>query len=234
VTVYRDGAAVGTATPGRDGRFSLPVPLAEGANAFTAVAANHGGASPESNRVSVVRDGTGPALLWTPADRTGSFEPVVTVAGRATDAGSGVSSLEVNGVPVVVGADGGFSTPLTLAVGQNTITVVATDALGNKSTEVRTVRLFPYTAQWQFTGHTPVLNAFLSITDGAGRPVRVDAATLVLRDAFGAVVRRAPMSPTGNRYKATVLGLAPGTYTVTAELDIAGVRVTLSGGEVRW
>jgi hypothetical protein len=234
VTVYRDGAALGTATPGRDGRFSLPVPLAEGANAFTAVAANHGGASPESNRVTVLRDSTGPALVWTPADRTGFFAPAVTVAGTATDAGSGVSTLEVNGVPVAIGAGGGFSAPLNLAVGQNTITVVATDALGNKSTEVRTVRLFPYSAAWQFTGHTPVLNAFLSIADGAGRPVRVDAATLVLRDATGAEVRRAPMSRVGNQYKATVLGVAPGTYTVTAELDLAGVRVTISGGEVRW
>jgi hypothetical protein len=233
VTVLRDGVAVGTATPSRSGRFALEVTLVEGVNVLTAVAANAAGASPPSAAVTVVRDTTGPVLAWTPADRSGFFDPVVTVSGTVVDDAAGVAALEVNGAAVPVGSAGTFATVLGLAEGENSVTVVATDALGNKRTEVRRVRLFPYSAEWKITGHDPVLNAFLQIRDRDGRPVQADSATLVIRDATGAVVRRLPMSWTDGKYKATVLWLARGTYSVWGEVDMAGWRVTLLGGEVR-
>ena len=42
---------------------------------------------------------------------------------------------------VIVGSDGSFSKALTLAVGTNTITVVATDGAGKTTTVTRTVTL---------------------------------------------------------------------------------------------
>ncbi|MEU6076232.1 carboxypeptidase regulatory-like domain-containing protein [Micromonospora sp. NPDC047074] len=55
VDVRRDGVPVGTAVPGRDGRWTVEVPLRAGANRFTAVATNHAGASAPSTEVTVVR-----------------------------------------------------------------------------------------------------------------------------------------------------------------------------------
>src|SRR5690606_18675835 len=143
-----------------------------------------------------------------------------------------VATLEVNGTAVPVGPGGAFATALDLVEGENTVTVAATDALGNKRVEVRTVRLFPYSAQWTFAGQGAALNVFLAIEDQGGRPVRADTVTLVIRDASGAVAHRATMSWLDTKYKATVLRLPSGTYTVSAEVDISGWRVTAPGGEV--
>lgn len=232
VTVMRSGAVVATAEPGRDGRYAVEVPLVEGVNVLTARAANHAGTSAPSVEVTVVRDTTGPVLDWTPADRTGSFDPTVTVSGTVADEFAGVATLEVNGTAVPVGPGGAFATVLELVEGENTVTVVATDALGNKRVEVRTVRLFPYSAEWTFAGQGNALNVFLAIEDQGGRPVRADAVTLVIRDASGAVAHREAMSWLDTKYKATVKGLPAGTYTVSAEVDISGWRVTMPGGEV--
>lgn len=74
----------------------------------------------------------------------------------------------------------------------------------------------------------------MQIQDQDARPVRADSVTLVVRDDSGAVVHREPMSSVDEeKYKATVLWLGPGTYTVWAEVDLAGWRVTLFGGQVR-
>ncbi|MCW2923410.1 MAG: hypothetical protein JWM98_814 [Thermoleophilia bacterium] len=69
--------------------------------------------------------------ITSPTDGAALTGSPVTVSGTATD-NVGVASLEVNGVatPVVAGA---FSAPLALAAGSNTITVVATDAVGNET-----------------------------------------------------------------------------------------------------
>ncbi|MFS8477767.1 MAG: hypothetical protein FWJ93_02115 [Micromonosporaceae bacterium] len=233
VTIMRSGAVVATAEPGRDGRYSVDVPLVEGVNMFTARAANHAGTSAPSVEVTVVRDTTAPVLDWTPADQTGFFDPTVTVSGTVADEFSGVATLEVNGAAVPVAPGGAFATVLDLVEGENTVTVVATDGLGNKRVEVRTVRLFPYSAEWTFAGQGTALNVFLAIEDQGGRPVRADAVTLVIRDASGAVAHGQAMSWLDTKYKATVLRLPAGTYTVWAEVDIAGWRVTTPGGEVR-
>jgi hypothetical protein len=65
----------------------------------------------------------------------------VTIAGEATDSGTGgrgITSVSVNGLPAAGGTEYGnniasWSRPITLATGVNTITVEATDGAGNQT-----------------------------------------------------------------------------------------------------
>lgn len=236
VTITRDGVPVATVAPERDGTFGVEVPLVEGPNRFVASASNPAGPSPPSSEVTVVRDTTGPALSWTPNDHSGYFEPVAVVSGTAVDLYAGTVEVEVNGVPVTFDGAGRFTTRVDLVQGQNTITVAATDALGNKTTEARTVRLFPFDTSWQVAGDRGrgTINAFLQILDAGGRPVQVREAILEIRDATGVVVRAEPMrwQPTARRYHASVQGLPPGMFSIGATLDVEGWRVVTTYGVV--
>ena len=65
--------------------------------------------------------------------------PEFTLKGTAIDLVIGVQSLTVNGNPVIPTLQGNFETTLTLSQGANTITIEATDKLGNKATKTFTV-----------------------------------------------------------------------------------------------
>lgn len=236
VTIYRDGDEVATVTPDRLGTFSVDVSLDEGVNTFRAVAANFAGASTPSDEVQVVLDTTGPVITWSPQDHDGFFEPTVTVEGTVTDEHSGVVVLEVNGHVVPIVGDGKFALAVDLHDGQNEIVIAAIDGLGNKTTESRVVRYFPYDAQWQFAGTKGqgAVVAFLEIHDEADQSLQVDDAMLVVRDADGEVVREQSLiwDDRDERYHATIHGLDPGAYSFWAELDVDGWHITSFGGVV--
>ena len=81
-----------------------------------------------------------PALSVTTPVRAAQLDTgSVVVGGRAIDAGSGVGSVNVNGVAAEVGADGGFQVELALAGGVSLIEVVARDGAGNEARDVRAV-----------------------------------------------------------------------------------------------
>jgi len=65
--------------------------------------------------------------------------PEITVKGTVIDLVTGVQSVTVNGNPLVPTLEGSFETKLTLSIGTNTITIEATDKVGNKSTKSFTV-----------------------------------------------------------------------------------------------
>ena len=104
-----------------------------------------GGVTKTANKtvtILVEADVTAPTLvLSTLANNAFTKNATLNVSGVATDADTGLQSVMVNGQPVVVDANGIFSTALTLASGVNTVTVVATDNVGNQKTEVRTINL---------------------------------------------------------------------------------------------
>ncbi|MBT0664625.1 chitobiase/beta-hexosaminidase C-terminal domain-containing protein [Geobacter pelophilus] len=79
--------------------------------------------------------------VTTPAANSIGNTAIITVSGTVTDAGGGTSTLTINGVGSNVGAGGAFSSQVALTSGANTITVVATDPIGNTTTIVRTVTL---------------------------------------------------------------------------------------------
>lgn len=64
----------------------------------------------------------------------------LNVSGTATDNG-GLQGLTINGVAVTVGNDTTFSYLVTLVDGKNTITTVATDLAGNKTSDIRSITL---------------------------------------------------------------------------------------------
>jgi len=65
--------------------------------------------------------------------------PEITVKGVVVDLVTGVQSVTVNGNPVIPTLEGNFETKLTLSPGTNTITIEATDNVGNKSTKSFTI-----------------------------------------------------------------------------------------------
>ncbi|MGH3071968.1 MAG: carboxypeptidase regulatory-like domain-containing protein, partial [Gaiellaceae bacterium] len=230
VTLLRDGTAVGTAEPARDGAFGATAALVEGPNTFTAVARNYAGDSPASEPVTVTLDTTGPSLTWTPADRTGFFSPSPVVSGTATDAYAGVSEVLVNGEAASLTSDGAFAADVELVPGENTLTVVARDRVGNTTTEARTVAYFAYDAAWSVSGEKGkgTLNAFLRLTSG-GSPVQVDAVTAELVDADGDVVAARPMQWIDGKYQADMGKPAGGTYTLRGTLFENGFTIRSTG-----
>jgi hypothetical protein len=91
---------------------------------------------------SAAIDITGPALtVSTLAAGTVTNNATLNVSGTATDS-SGPVTVKINGVSVAAATtDGSFSHAVTLSDGANSITVVAADALGNSTSESRSVIL---------------------------------------------------------------------------------------------
>lgn len=118
--------------------WTATVPLSEGDNTITAVAANQVGLSTTATR-TVARDTTAPVLALTaPADGLVTAAASVTVSGSVSDS-QGVRRVTVNGTEVSVAANGTFSSQVDLSGGANTITAAAEDNAGNTSTVARTV-----------------------------------------------------------------------------------------------
>ena len=74
-----------------------------------------------------------------PQDETTVSTSTVQVKGVTT----GDATVDVNGIMVDVGADGAFSTAVTLGQGPNSIQVTASDSQGNESSQVLTVIYAP-------------------------------------------------------------------------------------------
>lgn len=136
VTVTANGVSVPVGT---GGAFSAPVALTEGTNAITIVATDAAGNSSTVTR-TVIKDSTPPVLtVSSPADGSVTNQSSATVSGTALD--STTVTLTINGVTTPLGTNGSFSSSMTLLEGTNALTLIATDAAGNKTTVVRNVRL---------------------------------------------------------------------------------------------
>ncbi len=132
--VNANGVALPVA-PG--GTFSGSVPLTNGAN-FIAVAATDTAGNTASLTRTGTRDSDPPLLTLTgPADGTTTGQSSVTVSGMVQDATP--VTVTINGGVVSLGGNGSFSSSVALVLGPNTITVRATDAAGNVTTQTRAV-----------------------------------------------------------------------------------------------
>ena len=118
--------------------FSLSARLAtEGQNALHIVATDAAGHSTDSVR-TVIRDTQQPVLTVTnPANNAVTKQANITVSGTVTD--QTAVTVNANGVPLPVDGAGQFTGDVSLAEGQNFVTVTATDAAGNAATVVRSV-----------------------------------------------------------------------------------------------
>lgn len=85
-------------------------------------------------------DGEPPSLEVASPSRAAQLDGAdVTVSGRASDGGTGVASVVVNGVAAEVAADGAFAVELALDGGVTLLEVVARDGAGNEARDVRAV-----------------------------------------------------------------------------------------------
>jgi len=130
-----------TAVPiNADGTFSQVVSLVAGTNTVTTVAADTAGNTTTDTR-SITLDLSAPVITITaPADNSVTNQVATTITGTVDK--TVAVRIKVNGgdpAPAVIDANDSFSLPVSLAYGQNTIEVIATDLAGNSSTAKRTV-----------------------------------------------------------------------------------------------
>lgn len=147
---------------------------------------------------------------------------LLTIAGTVTD-NTRVSRLTINETSVPFVASGGFSTTLTLQNGANTITTVATDMVGNSTTDMRTVTYEPGAAagptlvvstlsSGKATNSTP-LNVTGTVTDAGGIASLTVNGEPVAVAAAGTFSHAVHFAAAGNRVITVVAINTAGTST---------------------
>jgi Glucodextranase, domain B/Carboxypeptidase regulatory-like domain len=111
----------------------------DGTHDITVVATDTRGRQ-TTKTVAVVVDGSGPAItiVFPPRDDMKHYIGTADVRGNVADL-SGVASVTCNGVAATLGEGSFMCTAFPLQAGVNTITLVATDGLGNIATSARTL-----------------------------------------------------------------------------------------------
>lgn len=161
ITINGVVASVSTTSPSSS-TFTAVLTLTEGVNTIVVTAVDRAGNS-ASSTVTATLDTVAPQLtVIGPADGALLNSGQITFGGAAAEP---VVSVLVNGIAAQVGSNGGYTLPVTLAEGSNSLTVTATDRAGNSSTSTITVNLdsTPPAA--------PLLNAQLTPTRTAATTV---------------------------------------------------------------
>lgn len=114
--------------------------LSDGSHTVKINASDNDGNAAEEKTTTFTVDTVPPTLnITSPAEGLITASETITVSGTTNDATSSPTTVTVNGNAVTVSANGSFSTTVTLAEGENTITIIATDAAGKTSTVTRHV-----------------------------------------------------------------------------------------------
>ena len=154
VTVNGSPASGGTATVGNTANWSRALTLVNGSNLLTVVATDGAGNARTAQitvNLSVPSTDTTPPNVSITSHTSGQTvtTPSITLAGTASDSGtggSGITRVTVNGVTTSGGTATGSNTANwsvtgTLVTGGNLFTVVATDGSGNARTTQITINL---------------------------------------------------------------------------------------------
>lgn len=134
-------------TGGYQCTYTPTTALSDGSHTIKLDANDYDGNAAATSSTSFKVDTVPPVLtLSSPTDKLITKQTACTVKGTTNDATSSPVTVTVKlnsraAEAVTVGSDGSFSKALTLAVGTNTITVVATDGAGKTTTITRTVTL---------------------------------------------------------------------------------------------
>jgi hypothetical protein len=104
-----------------------------GVNTVTVTASWKNYVDEETATIEII-DSNGPLITVTSPTR-GEYLPAGTVAvsGYASDAGTSIDTLSVNGTVVTVSEDGSFSSTISPTIGANILTVEANDTAGNSA-----------------------------------------------------------------------------------------------------
>lgn len=130
-----NGKSVGT-TGQSPYQFSSDITLTEGSNTITVTATDKAGNTSNSS-ITVTLDTIAPVITITlPADGSTVDTSTITVTGTIDD---NAATVTVNGINAAVSNNTFTASGITLIKGANTITVTATDLLGNASSTQITV-----------------------------------------------------------------------------------------------
>ena len=134
VGIFENGQRVGGSFTGGELRVRLTLP--DGRHELVIVAVDGVGNRTE-RAITLVVDTRPPVLTMDPpaSVSTATF----TLTGSAVDAVSGLTSLTINGEPVIPFLDGSFSVKLTLVKGANDFVIEAADRAGNAASQTFTV-----------------------------------------------------------------------------------------------
>ncbi|MBW4054896.1 MAG: hypothetical protein HIU83_05765 [Proteobacteria bacterium] len=173
------------------------------------------GGSPAS--CSAIIDATGPTLtVSTLANAAITNDSILNVAGTVFDA-SGVESLSVNSTTITVTNDS-FTHAITLVTGANNIIIVATDKLGNSTTDQRTITLDQGAPSITITA--PADNSYTNKTLADINGTVDENATVSISIPENGINQAPTMN--GTAFSATV-NLANGLNTITVKAtDLAG------------
>nr|DAL90300.1 MAG TPA: Ig-like domain protein [Caudoviricetes sp.] len=116
--------------------------LADGSHTIKVDASDNDGNAATQKSVTFKVDTVPPTLsITSPANGLVTKSSSVTVIGKTNDVTSSPVTVTVNGAKVTVAEDGSFTSIVSLKEGSNTITVIATDSSGQKTTVTRTVTM---------------------------------------------------------------------------------------------
>lgn len=116
--------------------------LADGSHTIKVDASDNDGNAATQKSVTFKVDTVPPTLsITSPANGLVTKSSSVTVTGKTNDVTSSPVTVTVNGTKVTIADDGTFTTSVSLKEGSNTITVIATDSAGQKTTVTRTVTM---------------------------------------------------------------------------------------------
>lgn len=154
LVVKQDGTTVAssaiTSTPITNGyqvTYTPAAALSDGSHTVTIDCKDHDGNSAAQKSTTYKVDTVPPVLnITAPVAGLVTASSALTIAGTTNDATSSpvTIAIKLNGVDqgaVSVAANGSFTKSVTLAEGENTIVVTATDAAGQTATVTRTVTL---------------------------------------------------------------------------------------------
>ena len=146
-TVITSGITKTASGKGFTCSYTLPSALADGSHTIKADASDYDGNAAAQKSVTFKIDTVPPTLNVTaPANNLITNQAACTVTGNTNDVTSSPVTVTVKlnsgtATAVTVETDGTFSKALTLAEGDNTITVVAKDGAGKTTTVTRAVTL---------------------------------------------------------------------------------------------
>lgn len=154
LVVKQDGTAVASSAikttavaNGYSVTYTPATALTDGSHTVTIDVKDHDGNAAAQKSTTYTVDTVPPTLnVTSPADGLVTNKAALTVAGTTNDTTSSpvTVTIKLNGTDqgaVTVGSGGAFTKTLTLAEGNNTIVVTATDAANKTSTVNRTVKL---------------------------------------------------------------------------------------------
>lgn len=144
IAVTVDGTAVSNITKTAiDGGYKCTCTsptLRDGSHTISVKASDNDGNAAVDKTATFTIDTVPPTLQITaPSNDLITNQKAVTVTGKTDDATSKPVTVTVNGAAVTVGTDGTFTKEVTLAEGENTITIVAKDKAGKTTTVTRRV-----------------------------------------------------------------------------------------------